>query len=295
MNGLFMNGLFKHPMRVGSRLIWLAFELFWAALNYVFYVPFSPESRLKARAQWLQRGSRRVLKIFDAEIGVAGPIPKNGLLVSNHLSYLDIFALSALTPCIFVAKCEVRRWPIFGWFARLSGTLFADRSRRTQVGPLTAQIQGALERGALVVIFPEGTSSDGQDVLPFKSSLLEPGAKAAHPLAASHVRYELDDGNVAEEVCYWKDMTFAPHLLNLLGKSRIRVFLRFCALSRHSENRKKLAQQLRGAVLSLKAASDQFSRAQIAVQNREHHALERIQSDTPSQSAERFFLVKCSK
>lgn len=251
-----MRGLIKHPLRVSSRLIWLGFELLWAAFSFVLNVPFSSEFGLQARARWLQRASRRMLRIFDMEIDAAGPIPKSGLLVSNHLSYLDILVLSALTPCVFVAKREVRRWPIFGWFARLGGTLFADRSRRTQVGPLNAQIQAAMDGGALVVLFPEGTSSDGRDVLPFKSSLLEPGTNAAHALAASHLGYALEDGDVSEEVCYWKDMTFAPHLLNLLGKRRIHVSLRFSQVTHRGGQRKELARQLRSEVLRLKSDSD---------------------------------------
>src|ERR1043165_3236268 len=247
-----MRGFFKHPLRVSSRLIWLGFELLWAALNFGFYVSSGFELELQARARWLQVTSRRLLRIFDAEIEVAGPIPKRGLLVSNHFSYFDILVLGALTPSVFVAKSEVRRWPIFGWFARLGGTLFADRSRRTQVGRLNAQIQAAMDEGGLVVLFPEGTSSDGQDVLPFKSSLLEPATNAAHPLAGGHICYALDDGNVAEEVCFWKDMTFAPHLLNLLSKRKIRAYLRFSQLSQDRGRRKELAEQLRGAVLSLK-------------------------------------------
>src|SRR5271166_2599342 len=133
-----MNGALKHPLRVGLRLLWLAGELTWLAITFLFRVLLRrTASPLKARAAWLQGGCRRVLRIFNVEIRALGPIPNRGLLVSNHLSYLDILVLSALTPCIFVAKREVKKWPVFGWFARLGGALFADRERRTQVEPLT--------------------------------------------------------------------------------------------------------------------------------------------------------------
>jgi 1-acyl-sn-glycerol-3-phosphate acyltransferase len=249
-----MKGFFKHPLRVIARLIWLGFELNLAALNFFIYVliPRNPPL-LQARARWLQAGSRRVLRIFDAEILAIGPIPKNGLLISNHLSYLDILVLSALTPSIFVAKCEVRKWPVFGLFARLAGTLFADRERRTQVRPLAVELKAALDHAALVVLFPEGTSSDGRDVLPFKSALLEPATNTAFALAASCIQYELEDGDVAEEVCYWKDMTFTPHLLNLLSKKRIIAFLRFSELGGRSAERKELALQLHSEILRLKS------------------------------------------
>lgn len=190
-----MNGAFKHPIRVGLRLFWLAGELVWLAANFVFRGLFrSGCASLEARACWLQAGCRRLLRIFDAKVQAHGPIPTRGLLVSNHLSYVDILVLSALTPSIFVAKQDVKNWPVFGWFARLGGTLFADREHRTQVGPLTGEIRTVLDRGALVVLFPEGTSSDGRSVLPFKSALLEPATDCCQPLSASLIEYRLEEG-----------------------------------------------------------------------------------------------------
>ena len=247
-----MNGLRKHPVRVGARLVWLAGELIWAAISYVPKVVLrSGSSGLEARASWLQAGCRRGLRIFDVEVQAAGPIPNCGLLVSNHLSYLDILVLSALAPSIFVAKRDVKSWPIFGWFARLGGTLFADRDRRTQVGQLTRELRTLLDRGALVVLFPEGTSSDGSTVLPFKSALLEPATNASRPVSASLIAYQLEDGNVGEEVCYWKDMTFIPHLLNLLSKRCIKASVCFAGPQPDRTNRKELARHLHAEVLKL--------------------------------------------
>src|SRR6266403_2862272 len=166
-----MIGASKHPVRVFLRLIWLSGELMLVAVNFVFRVLLrSDNSLVEARSLWLQQASRRLLRIFHAQVRATGPIPKSGLLVSNHLSYLDIMVLCSLAPSIFVAKREVKHWPVFGWFARLGGTLFADRERRTQVGQLANAMRSVLNQGALVVLFPEGTSSDGQTVLPFKSS-----------------------------------------------------------------------------------------------------------------------------
>jgi 1-acyl-sn-glycerol-3-phosphate acyltransferase len=193
-----------------------------------------------------------VLGIFNVDVQAIGPIPTSGLLVSNHLSYLDILVLSALTPSIFVAKRDVKNWPVFGWFAHLGGTLFVDRERRTQVGGSTKALQDVLEEGALVVLFPEGTSSDGRSVLPFKSALLEPAANCSYPMSASLIEYHLEDGEVGEEVCYWKDMTFVPHLLNLLTKRRIEASVRFSEVQPGSKNRKELARRLHSEVLKLR-------------------------------------------
>jgi 1-acyl-sn-glycerol-3-phosphate acyltransferase len=246
-------GALKHPFRVCARLAWLAWELMLIAVLYVFRVVFrGDQPLLEARAQWLQQGCRRVLRVFNAEIRATGQIPKSGLLVSNHLGYLDILVLSGLTPSVFVAKREVKNWPVFGWFAVLGGTLFADRKRRLQVGELTKELRTVLDSGALVVLFPEGTSSDGQTVLPFRSSLLEPATGCSHALTASLIAYRLEDGDVGEEVCYWKDMTLVPHLINLLSKKRVEVSVQFSELRNGNMNRKELARRLHAEVLKLK-------------------------------------------
>jgi lyso-ornithine lipid O-acyltransferase len=248
-----MTGAPANPLRISGRLVWLGWEFLLAAVNYIFQVVFRGDQTLvEARARWLQWGCRRVLRIFNAEVHAAGQIPKSGLLVSNHLSYLDVLVLSGLTPSVFVAKRDVMHWPVFGWFALLAGTLFADRERRLQVGELTKQLGLVLDTGALVILFPEGTSSDGQTVLPFKSSLLEPATGCSHPLTASLITYQLEDGDVGEEVCYWKDMTFVPHLINLLSKQRLKVSVKFSGIREGSTNRKELARQLHAEVLKLK-------------------------------------------
>jgi 1-acyl-sn-glycerol-3-phosphate acyltransferase len=252
-----MNGIFQNPLRVGTRLVWLAGEVIWAALCFIPRVLLRSSSSSRVwRALWLQTACRRALRVLNVELQAAGPIPARGLLVSNHLSYLDILVLSALTPSVFVAKREVRTWPVFGWFARLSGTLFADRQRHMQVGPLNRELRNALEVGVLMVLFPEGTSSDGRTVLPFKSALLEPATNSGHALSASLIEYHLDDGDIGQELCYWNDMTFLPHLINLLSKRWIKASVRFSEVRQGSLHRKELARYLHSEVLRLKERSN---------------------------------------
>jgi 1-acyl-sn-glycerol-3-phosphate acyltransferase len=248
-----MKGLRRHPFRVVGRLVWFGGEVLLSLFDYLFHCVFCPEnSRRRARAAWLQRICRRVGKIFRLEIQSAGTIPAAGLLVCNHLSYLDILVLSSLAPAVFVAKREVKSWPVMGWLSRLAGTVFIDRERRTHVGAVNGEIQTALADGALVIIFPEGTSSDGQTVLPFKSSLLEPATQPEHPLAIGCLQYALADGSARDEVCYWGDAIFLPHLLNLLSKRSVRAQVRFAPVSNRSLERKQLAQQLHSEVLEFK-------------------------------------------
>jgi 1-acyl-sn-glycerol-3-phosphate acyltransferase len=241
-------------LRAAGRFIWFAWEVVVIIINYFFTAVLAPKDKQRlARAAWLSRSSRRHLKIFGYSATVAGEIPRSGLLISNHLSYFDILAISATTPAVFVSKAEVRRWPLFGWFAAIAGTVFVERERRTHVGAVNREIETALAAGALVVIFPEGTSSNDQTILPFHTSLLEPAARGGHEISVGWIHYELDDGDAGNEVCYWGDHSFFPHLVNLMGKRRIRATLRFKKFQRTTDDRKELAQQLHAAVEELKA------------------------------------------
>jgi 1-acyl-sn-glycerol-3-phosphate acyltransferase len=169
------------------------------------------------------------------------------------LSYLDILVIAAITPVVFVSKSEVRGWPVIGWLASLGGNVFIERARRTHVGPVNREIAATLADGVLVTVFPEGTSTNGDEVLPFRSPLLEPATAGAQPIATAYIRYELDGGDARNEVCYWGDHTFFPHAVNLLGKRRVRATVRFGTFQRTTDDRKELAVQLRAAVLKLKA------------------------------------------
>ncbi len=248
-----MNGLRRHPLRVIARLGRLAVAILISLLDYLFRCAFHRSAtRRAARAAWLHRASGRTLRFFQIKTQATGPVPVRGLLISNHLSYLDILVLSSLTPAVFVSKHDVKFWPVFGQFAVLGGTVFVDRTRRFQVGQVNNEIAAALKEGALVVLYPEGTSSNGQTLLPFKSSLLEPATDPAWPLAIACIHYEIDDGDAGEEVCYWGNHTFFPHMLNLLSKRRVRAIVRFGQCSERSGDRKELAQQLRAEILALK-------------------------------------------
>jgi lyso-ornithine lipid O-acyltransferase len=246
--------LLSRWFRLCFRFLWLSEELLLAALRYVPVVLLrAGDRRVRARALWLQQSCCRLLRVLHLEVDTRGPVPSTGLLACNHLSYLDIVVLGALTPAVFVAKREVERWPIFGWFAALGGTVFVDRERRTRTGRTVAEIRRVLESGQLLVLFPEGTSSDGKTVLPFKPSLLQAATSTASPVSAGALTYELEDGDVSEEVCYWKDMTFFPHLLNLLTKDSIFAHINLLPVDTRTTCRKALALHLHSLVLRLNA------------------------------------------
>jgi 1-acyl-sn-glycerol-3-phosphate acyltransferase len=242
--------------RLCFKFLWLSAELLLAAFAYISAVALRGlKCKTRVRPLWLQQSCRRLLRVLNVEVDAHGPVPTSGLLVCNHLSYLDVLVLGSLAPAVFVAKREVKHWPVFGWFAALAGTVFVDRKRRIQTGQAAKEIEAVLDSGQLIVLFPEGTSSDGKTVLPFKSSLLEPATKTTWLLSAGALKYEIEDGNASEEVCYWRDMTFFPHLLNLLTKDQI--LSRVCLLKVEGGTacRKALARQLRSEVSELNAHS----------------------------------------
>jgi len=246
-----MNG--GRQFRIVRRFFQFAGIVFCAMSDYWIHLSFRPKkSGPSARALWLQRHSRRISKMFRLEPQVYGDIPSRGLLITNHLSYLDVIVISSITPAIFVAKKEVRSWPALGLCAQMGGTLFVDRARRLQVGAMSDEIQSVLDAGVLVVLFPEGTSTNGQGVLPFRSALLEPAARHVHSISVGCLQYALDDGDAANEVCYWGDHSFFPHMLNLLGKRTLRATVRFARFDSDVTDRKEVARLVREEVLKLK-------------------------------------------
>jgi 1-acyl-sn-glycerol-3-phosphate acyltransferase len=237
----------------------------WRALAVVFFslcalvhnaitISFvRPQRRLHARAVWLHGWSRFACRVLGIRVTTRHSMPSSGLLVSNHLSYLDIIGLSSIRPCVFVAKRDVATWPLFGWLARAAGTIFVDRERRLSSSNAVDVIGNAIAGGSVVGIFPEGTSSDGSTVLPFKSALLESAVQLRSPIAAASIDYTLDDGSVADEVCYWRDMTLVPHLLNLLFKREIRANYSFSPAKIRAGDRKEIARELRDEVISMRS------------------------------------------
>ena len=241
-------------IRAAGRLCWFAWEVGVVILNYFLTAARAPKDQQRlARAAWLSRSSRRHLKIFGYSASVSGDVPKRGLLITNHLSYLDVLTISAVTPAVFVAKSEIRGWPLFGWFAAIAGTVFVNRERRIHVGEVNREIETALAAGALVVVFAEGTSTNGDTILPFRTSLLEPAARGDHEITVGWLHYEVPGGNAGRDVCYWGDHSFLPHVLNMLGQKSIRATLRFAKFQRTTDDRKVLAVQLHDAVAQLKS------------------------------------------
>jgi 1-acyl-sn-glycerol-3-phosphate acyltransferase len=206
---------------------------------------------LQERAEWLTDACRGVLASLDVRVSVDGTMPPSGLIVSNHLSYLDILCYSSIAPCIFVSKSEVRGWPVFGRLATNGGTIYVDRKSKADAHRVASEIEAALRSGIRVVLFPEGTSSGGDNVLPFHAPLLESAVRAGVPITPACVGYEIKGGDARQDVCYWGEMTFATHFLGILGKGKIQASVEIGNSRTDLDDRKKAAKVLHEEVSQL--------------------------------------------
>jgi 1-acyl-sn-glycerol-3-phosphate acyltransferase len=212
------------------------------------------------RAAWLHASCVRAARRLSLAPSVTQSVTQSGgsegrgLTVSNHLTYLDILVYGAARPFLFVAKSEVRRWPLLGTLASLGGTIFVDRGRSLQVAQASRRIEEGLRDGIAVLLFPEGTSSDGSSVLPFRSPLFDPAIRAGAPVTAAAIRYQALD-TTEEKVTYWGEMVFFPHLFETLCVRGLGARISFDSPCRFAD-RKSAARGAWRQVKLLRAAND---------------------------------------
>ena len=244
------------PVRTLRRVVRLPlFATLSLGLEAVWLLGWVPARLLGRQEAW--RGgvfgfwARTTLALFGVRVERRGAPPaRPGLVVCNHLSYLDVVVLAAHVPCAFVAKREVRSWPVLGALAATMGTIFVDRERKRDVVRVAELLERRIAAGQTLVVFPEGTSSPGAEVLPFRPSLLAPFARSGLPVRYASLRYATSAGDppAASSVAWWGDMEFPSHFLGLLGLSRIDARLVFGEESLEDSDRKQLAARLHAAV-----------------------------------------------
>lgn len=165
------------------------------------------------------------------------------LLVSNHLTYMDILVLWSRIDTYFLAKSELGSWPLLGPIIRAAGTLFINRSRRADVLPAIEKVKDRLALGNGVVFFPEGTSSSGGKLLDFKSSLFEVALHTGLPVHVACLHYEaIGEKDPTElRVCWWGEMGFVTHFYHLISMPGVHARVRFAEESVSATCRKELA------------------------------------------------------
>ena len=188
--------------------------------------------------------ARSVLWILGVRLEVRGPCPLPPFfLVSNHLSYMDIPVMLSRLDANFLAKSDIASWPLLGWLARSTGTLFVDRAQRTDLKRVIPEVRAALASGRGVIVFPEGTSTMGAEVLPFRPSIFDVPSRAQVRVSVACVHYStrLPSPPAHLSVCWWGTMEFLPHFFELMRLPRLEARLSFSADSAWFEDRKQLA------------------------------------------------------
>lgn len=198
------------------------------------------------RLPWIYH--RLLCKLLGVSVKIEGSVPREpALLVANHASWLDIPVLSSVRPLSFIAKREVGTWPLFGWMAKLQCTVFVNRENRHSTGKKRNEIAARLQDGDCLVLFPEGTSSDGTQILPFKSSYLGAVEDLDIPVIPLTISYQ----GQPKFYAWFGDMDLAPHLWEVIkaGSIKVRVTIH-PALAK--ADRKTMARQaetiIRGAL-----------------------------------------------
>jgi 1-acyl-sn-glycerol-3-phosphate acyltransferase len=187
------------------------------------------------------------VQISNMKIEIIGNPPKSPyFLVCNHLSYIDIPALRAVLEGIFVAKLEVESWFLAGRIVRDMGNIFINRQNRRDIPRAGQEIIRHLDEGEGVIIFPEGTSTKGENVLPFNSSFLEFAAKTDLPVSYASISYKTPANEVSasEAVCWWDETVFVNHLWRLFKVKEFTAIINFGDAPIANPNRKILANEL---------------------------------------------------
>jgi lyso-ornithine lipid O-acyltransferase len=239
-------------LRRCRRAVALAFALLGCIIRY-WLIRLRGPLTVERRTLWLQSACRGVLAGIGVRFTFEGQLPTRGLVVANHLSYLDIAIFSAIMPCCFVSKSEVVRWPFFGKAARVGGTIFLDRSSLASANVAAALIIERLTHSIPVLLFPEGTSTDGSQVLRFQGRLIHSATEVGAPITAAAIRY-LPGGNTQErELCWFGDAGFLPHLWKVLGVSGFSAQVRFGQPQTYKD-RRIAAEETRAEVIAMRNA-----------------------------------------
>lgn len=215
-------------------------------------------------AVWVHGWCRRLVRAVGIECEVSGPMPEveEGMLavVSNHLSYLDVLLYSATRPFVMVAKTEVRSWPLIGWITAQAGTVYVQRADvkggQTQThAEVNAMMAEAYRSGLPVMFFPEGTTTDGNGILPLRRGLYNSVVYDNVPVKVAAIGFEFTKSNpgasVGEDVCFVGDAEFGPHLLAFLGLRGVKAKMRFGDAVVAGEDRFALARNSRERMVEL--------------------------------------------
>lgn len=199
----------------------LVIHLIYGISVAVVYPQLSRNRQMGIQKSW----SKTLLAIFNIPLDVKGSqfvsCRAGCLQIANHVSWMDIFVLNAIQPSHFIAKSEVRDWPVIGWLCRRSGTLFIERASRLGATAINQQIVEKLRHGERIGLFPEGTTTDGKHVGTFRPALIQPAIDANSVVSPVTIRYQNEDGSLSNNAPFTGDTTLLESIWNMLSGRQI--------------------------------------------------------------------------
>lgn len=206
------------------------------------------------REALVQRWSRQLMAICTVDVvfkdASHGRFAERALIVSNHVSWLDIFVINTVHPCHFVAKADIRSWPVLGWLCEKAGTIFLARGKQREVRRIYEGLVHQIHDGKRIAFFPEGTTAAQGTVLPFHANLFEAAIEAKVPVQPFVLRYVDTQGKFHPAADFIGDMTFAESMSTILKAPRmIAEVIRLPAIATEGVHRRDIALQARELVL----------------------------------------------
>jgi 1-acyl-sn-glycerol-3-phosphate acyltransferase len=210
------------------------------------------------RTRQVQAWARTLLTRLEVDLQIVGTPPQAGplLLVANHISWVDILALHATCHCRFVAKADVKRWPLIGTLATGGGTLYVRRESRRDAMRMVHDMEQVLREGVILAVFPEGTTGDGDSVLPFHASLLQAAIAADAPVQAVAIRYvDARSGTPSQAVSYTGDQSLVSSIWRTLSARELCAVVSFGTVQRaDGRDRRVWVRDLRQEIVAMRQA-----------------------------------------
>lgn len=237
------------PERAG--LVHAAWRIFRSVLHGLHGVlvcacvfPFLDDAARMRRVGWW---SARMLDLLGIELRPSGAIqPGPVLLLANHVSWLDILAINAVQPARFVSKADVRGWPLIGYLVASGGTLFIERERKRDALRVVHQVAAALEGGASIAVFPEGTTGEGPQLLPFHANLLQAAIATGTPVQPVALRYDAGGSAFSAAVVWIGETSLAESVWRIASSGSLQVHVKLLpVLQTAAVERRALAESVR--------------------------------------------------
>ena len=199
-----------------------------AALILALVFPRAAPATRRRLVRWW---SGKLVRILGIRVHVSGHAPRThgeaAMIAANHVSWVDNFVVMSVRPARFIAKSEIRDWPVAGWIADRAGTIFVKRERRREIAHIVGRVHDALAQGDCIGLFPEGTTTEGDRLLRFHSSLFEPAIANAATIHPAAIRYEHADGSPCPAFAYVGETTFMESVTHVIGERGVVARLAF--------------------------------------------------------------------